>query len=246
MRKLSITILAVFYIVNAISAQPDSKLIGQMKQLQRTYKEAANLKFDIEYVYATESKPKVYLDSMKGNMTINGSNYRLALNGTETIKNDRYIIHVFKDDKLIYLTKASAENGNSSPGMLIDSAFANISNLTFRLDSNASTKKLTLTFPQQSSYKTVVFTINNATGYITNTRYVVKTEQLLESRKQESILEKEYDEYGVVEATFSNYRKVQEDTRSFDDKSFFVKNGNEYVPVAQFKDFSIFLGSPNL
>ncbi|MDB5250686.1 MAG: hypothetical protein JWQ40_5080 [Segetibacter sp.] len=246
MRKVHIAIIAVFCLVNTVRGQANGKLIAEMKRLQETYSIGSTLSFDVKYVYATESKPEIYLDSMMGSMEINGNNYRIILNNTETIKNDRYIIHLFKDDKLIYLTKPNSGETGNGPGALIDSVFRNISSLSYTIDSNKIVKRIVLNFPTQSSFKTVVFTINKATGYIIKARYLVKTEQLLETQNREKEAADQYDEYAIVEASYSNYKKDYRSPYSFDEKTVFVKSGNEYVPAEKFKDYSIFLGSPNL
>jgi hypothetical protein len=245
MRKLSITIVAIFYIVNTICGQSNKKLLAEIKQLQNTYKKDRALQFDIRYVYSKESRPSALLDSLEGKMEVSGNNYRIELNNTVTIKNDQYVINIFKDDKLIYVTRPSWSERSTSPSMLIDSAFANISNLTYTIDSNTSIKRLALNFPKESSYKKVLFTINNASGYVTKVRYIVKTDRLLMTTGPGDAA-KGNDEYGIVEATFSNYKKGQNMPEVFDEKVFFIKKGNEYIPTDKYKDFSIFLGSPNL
>jgi hypothetical protein len=217
------------------------KLMDEMNKLQSLYLGVNGLSFGVKYLYASESNPRQYLDSLKGEMDIAGNRFRIVLDNTETVMNEKYLIHVFKEDKLLYLSAPANSVGNENPVSLLSSAFAAIKNLTYTIESANGLKTITVNFPSGLQYKKMAFVIDSRTGLLSKVKYVVKTGQLMDANTYTG-----GDEYSIVECLFLNYKAGITNLSLFDEKDYFFIKDNQYKPTEKYKDYSIFLGSPNL
>jgi hypothetical protein len=52
--------------------------------------------------------------------------------------------------------------------------------------------------------------------------------------------------YAVVECLYTNYRQENSGKDLFDAARYFKKEGNEWVTVAPYDNYKIFIGTPNL
>lgn len=81
---------------------------------------------------------------------------------------------------------------------------------------------------------------------MTKAMYLVKTEQLMEAGSSASVDNSVYDKYARVEVSFDHYTTAPIDTAMFDEKKYFLREGNEFKTTEQFKQYKIFIGSLNL
>jgi len=224
-----------------------ARIVEQFRNMSDTYKKAGTLSYAMKYTYANESTPASILDSLTGNVEINTSGYRCVIDSTETISNDRYAIMLFKKDKVMYLSKPSKNQAAFDALSMMDSTLAAIPGLKGSIALNNNERIITLSFPAGNKYKEIRITADTTTGYIKQARYIVKTEQLLDPQlSKASVPLTGYDAYAIVDLKLYDYTKKTSDSSIFDEKTFFHKEGKEYKTTEAYKDYKIFLGTPNL
>src|SRR5687768_7596976 len=104
-----------------------------MQKMTDTYQQAAGLSFEVQFRYASETAPNAWLDSLTGRFIINGTQYWSDIDNTETISTGEYTITLFRDDQLMYLTKAP--NADHPMAALTGSALLqNDSTIQWRLE----------------------------------------------------------------------------------------------------------------
>ena len=244
--------MKIFSIIACLLLSGQTLLTAQTLDTTRLFKEMGTLRtkyqshavsFDISYSYTAELHPDVILDSLSGNMDLYGSNYHYLLDKTETMSNDRYSIILYGEDKIMYLAKSSALNtGDPTQQLRLMMEKAGIQNCVITEKGNK--KSILISFLPESGYREMEMTIDKTSGYLTETRYVVKTTLLMES--QGTTPDPEYGEYAIVRTVLSNYKEPANDLSRFDERSYFYKEGNEFKTTPAYKEYKIFVGSPNL
>ncbi|NNV55041.1 hypothetical protein [Limnovirga soli] len=249
--KIRFQILVLFCFLmmqnKTIYAQTGSEPVLQVfARLQQVYQNIPALSFDVKYTYSNETKPAEILDSLSGKFEINQGNYHYLLDSTETIHNERYTIVLFREDKLLYLTKSSEEQ-KVNPVSTINDLLKNKEGLTFDVSDKDKLTMLKIGYPPGKEYKSVELIIDTATGYLAKAVYIVQTKLLVDAQgatDQTSL--NQYDEYARVEVSFLNYNSNTVDTSIFDEKKIFFKEGKDFKTTAAYKEYKIFLGSLNL
>jgi len=226
--------------------QPADRALAEIKHTLDVYKNAGRLSYLMHYTYANESSPLNILDSVSGQVEINGTNYRYVLDSTETISNERYSIMLFKKDRMMYLAKPEKKQNSLNTLGILDSAILSIPGLQCSIAIHNTQRVITLVYPAKMQYRQVQFTTDTVTGFIQDVRCIVKTDQLVDPQVSKAAQSNGYDEYAVVDVTLYGYSKAAPDAAAFDEHRFFSKVGKEYVTTEAYKDYKIFLGTPNL
>ena len=225
-----------------------SALVHLLTDMSEKYKTAGMLGYDIKYRFTSETDPTKTFDSLQGRIEMDSLRYWCKLDNTETMSNDKYTVILFKEDKLMYLSKASLLNRSVDPLQILQRLLTTLGNASYNQTVNKQYKTVVIRFPQSSSCKQIEYTVDIGTGYLSKMVYVVPTAQLVDQSARQSFdAGKEgYETYARVEAVFSNYKKIQQISSKFNEQVFFSKQGNEFVPSSSFKDYKIFVASPNL
>ena len=92
-------------------------------------------------------------------------------------------------------------------------------------------------------YKTIEYEID-LSGYITKMKCVVQASELYDPSVKE-IVEGE-NTYAIVEAVFTNYKKVDVSNNQFDVTKYFKKEGDEFIALPPYENYKVFLGTINL
>lgn len=229
----------------AQTAPGTEQLMAGLKKVQ-SYYYAHPLSFRVKYIYAAEQAPDKALDSLSGIMEVSGANFRYWLDSTETIRNDRYNIVLFKEDKIMYLAKPTNNAATPDPLQMMQAALEKAGLSKCEITVNGHNKMFSMFFKPGGQFRQMDLTIDTLSGYMQSMRYVVKTAMLMDTLGDDQAQLKGYDEYSVVQASFEQYRKIPEDPARFDEKNFFYKEGDEYVTTQAYKEYKIFVGSPNL
>lgn len=236
---------------NTLSAQTVNPQVQEtlsvFDALQKAYTSVPSLSFNVRYVYTEETKPDVVLDSMKGIFQMSHGDYRFVLDSTETIHNEKYTIVLFKEDRMLYLTKSS-DGLSTNPVQQIADFLKNNTGLSTSTSNTAQFKTLRITYPPGMAYKQIDLLIDTTTGFLAKAVYVVQTKLLMESdpTADPSANVEQHDPYARVEADFQQYSTDTIDMGLFDNDRFFVRDGKNFTPTATYKDYKIFLGSSNL
>lgn len=231
MKKIMIIILLTSGINSFAQTDARKEALELMRKLVKTYAPLSGLSFDIAYKYSMEKTPGVYLDSLSGQCKIMGDRYWYQLDSTESIKTSDYLVMVFREDEVIYLAKPSANMQANNPLAMIDSLLFQNNKISFEVKNEKLWQNLVMNFPAGSAYKKIEYRIDKLTGFLTNMIAIVKNEA---------------SEYAIVESRFFNYKLGQMDQTVFDANRYFRKNGSEYIAVAPFEQYKVFLGSPGL
>lgn len=232
---------------HAQEAKDSAKVMQLLGTLAKSYKEAGCLSYDIEYKYSNESKPAQVLDSSVGKVEIDSVGYWYTLDSTEMMMNATYCLTIFREDKIIYLSKAPVER-NISPVDILGKSLQKAGKIIYKEQSGKKFKNIQISFPEAENCKQLDYKIDLKTGFITSMTYIVPTSQLI-SEDVRSTFDSEksgYDKYARVEVTFSNYQSLTTKSTHLDETAFITKKGNDFVPNDQFKEYKIFIASPNL
>ncbi|HVU58162.1 MAG TPA: hypothetical protein VHD83_24045 [Puia sp.] len=215
-----------------------------MKEMVDHYRATRYLSFDITYRYAAESGPGAYLDSLHGRYRLNGNDYWYSLDSTEVVSYQGTCVLLFKEDHIMYLVPPNGRRKNVDFLVALDSLLLHLGGMEPVLREDGDIRTVLLTFGGRGIYKSIEYSIDRRTGYITRIRQVVKSDQLYDPSVRNRI-EGEIP-YAVIDMDFSNYRSGAFGDRQLDTAQYFKKEGQQYVSVAPYDEYKIFLGAPNL
>jgi hypothetical protein len=238
-------LLFIRHPLTAQSNDPLDKMTQLMNEMQSAYS-MQRLSFDVKYVYSNEHTPNVILDSLNGKVEMDGLNYRCLLDNTETIRNAKYAIILFKEDKIMYLTKSSGADSSGNPLLVTRAALQSSNIKKCEITIKGDKKIVNVEFNAGAPYKKMDMVIDKVTGLVMNMEYVVKTSMLVTTSSDEASLDESYEEYASVRAYFLNYQKMLVDKERFDERAFFFREADAFKPTAAYKDYKLFLATPHL
>lgn len=272
---MRMSLMIIFFIgcMQAAPAQHDKKqeAWAAIQKLADVYGKATRLSFNVTYRYAAEEAPGTWLDSLNGRFKLNGNQYWYDINNTESICAGGYLILLFKEDQVMYLAKpaepaplniaggptsslktvAEEKLPMTNPAMAVMSAanqfekvLKNDSTIRCSVKEINNQKRITIEFTVPATYKKIEYYINNKTGYLEKMINVVRSDQLYDASVQHLVDAEQ--SYAIVEAVYSNYRPENVDDGLFNISRYFKKEGDDYITVAPFDMYKIFLGTPNL
>jgi len=242
--KHTIVIMLLLLTVTASNAQTTSTSEAKqlLQRLADKYRNAVHLSFDIAYYYAANKMPVTYLDSLQGHFKMNGNHYWFEVAGTESLYSDQYAVVLYKEDKLMYLTKPAANITN--PVASLDDFLKADTLFTCSVTHEQDFDRLAIDFKGKSAYKRTEYYIDTHTGFITRMVSLVRSELLYDPSATPAI--DQANAYSIVEMQFSHYLENSFDDKALDSAQYFKKEGKEYVTVAPYDTYKIFIGSPNL
>lgn len=208
----------------------------------KAFIERDTISYDIIYTYSEEQNPDTILDSLKGRVEKQNKNFRVQLGASHIIGLDSLIVTLFDDEKILYLSKPST-SGLINNGIFYDSSFVLFKNTLLTQQDRDSQYVFTFTFQPNELYKSVIISIDKASNYILKIDYLVKESELAsaESNKMKT------DVYALVSAKLFNYRsnfKVADSV--FRSATYLEKENGRFKVSNNYKDFKLFIGSPNL
>lgn len=243
-------VLLGFVLTQSAVAQDQSdttRLYAEMRKMQAAYQQTP-ISFDIRYTYTSEGHPETVLDSLSGHMDISGRNYHYSISTTEMTANEQYLVTLFKEEGVMYLAKAPEVNP-VDPVEQMKTAIQRVGGSNVSFTENATVKSFRVGFQPGMPYKELSMHFDKKTSMLTEMRYVLKTEMLVESmggaEGKESVTA-QYGEYAVVRCYISDYKVLKQPTDIFDNSRFFYKEGNEFKAKDAYKAYQVFVGSPNL
>ena len=215
-----------------------------MKTMVQRYQASSYLSFNVTYRYATEQQPSQWLDSLKGSYRLNGKDYWYSLDSTEVASYKGTCVLLFKEDKLMYLVPPRPNRQGIDFIASMDSLLSHLGGAVLSLSDDQQDKKILLSFGEGRPIRSIEYSIDKSSGYITRIIQAVKSDQLYDASVRGKI--EGGVPYAIVEMDFSNYRTGGFDDRQLDTAQYFKKDGSQYVSVAPYDEYKIFLGAPNL
>lgn len=245
MEKIIVCLLALFLSVNAVAQTAENqKVLAELRRVSERYRTTPYLGFDIRYRYASEEAPDTYLDSLKGSFKLHGDRYWYSLDQTEAIVTGDIMMLLFREDQVMYLSRPSAAWVGSSPVTVLDSLLTHAEGYKATLKTSGKSSLIHLEFPANSACKSITYEIDARTHLISRMQCVVPATELYDPSVRPVV---EGDGvYAVIDIGFANYKENGFDPAQFDTAKYFQKQGAEYVPVAPYQSYKLFLGSPNL
>lgn len=219
-------------------------VINELRAASERYRNTKYLGFDINYRYYNEQQPGIYLDSLGGSFKLNGNNYWYELDNTEAIGNADLMIMLFKEDKIMYLTRPSAFSMSQNPVSMIDSFLTARTDVRYSISRERNTKRITLDFDSGSKYKSIRYEIDAISGYISKMTCVVRASEMYDASVKAQV--EDSDVYVVVEASFRNYRQSGFNDSLFNTTKYFKKEGEEFVALPPYDSYKVFLGTNTL
>ena len=247
--KRSIVLFLVLLCGMATRAQnrPDTaRMLDLLAKVQELYK-SKPLSFHVRYTVAGETDPSMVLDSMQGEVAVNGASSHYRLPGMETVTNPRYQIILFKEDKLMYLGRPVAPAAAQDPMAQVRALIAAGTIESAAIREEGRELVLEIGFGGSSACKTIRLQLEKATGLVRSIRYLLKTELLpgifgAEADDNNAA----YGNFVTVQMDFSSYKTLDDGPGRFDEKNFFTREGGNFKTTAAYQDYTIFKATPNL
>jgi hypothetical protein len=248
--QMNRTVLLVLLLTGFLQASGQQEatrqqVVNLMEKARQRYLQPGGLQVHIGYYYANESRPGICLDSLKADLVVSGNNYRMKMNAVETMVNSQYSITLFQADSLMYLTRPAAAQAQH-PLAAMDSLFLTIKDLHCLMNVQGSVVETVMQFAGESPYKSVSFSIDTVTGYLLQTKMLVKTSLMAPGADAASLKQQGYDAYSIVETRLSGYQAPVIPEGYFDEKAFFTRTANEFVVTGSYRGYKIFVATPNL
>ena len=237
-------LMSLLSFVRGFAQDAKNKVVEELKAVAVKYQNSTGLSFDVMYRYAQEESPSLFLDSLKGKYTLNGKRFAYAIDQTETFFDGEYILVIYKDDSLMYLSKPLQQEAIvSSPFMMLDSLLKK-NNLQFTWEERENVKNATLLFPGDPQIKSITYEIDKTSGYLNKIIQVVNSAQLYDPQVAASLVDQH--RFSLVEMIFENYSKSDSDSDLFNLKQYVKKEGTAYKPQFPYQSYKVFLADPNL
>lgn len=249
MRQLFIASLLICNGILASHAQGTNAkeaALQKLKQLVNTYRQSGGLSFDALYRYAPEATPNQYLDSLQGQFKLKGNNFWYKLANMESVCNEQYLIVLFKEDDLLYLTRPTpAHAGAMNPFAALDSFMQHGKHISFELQEDNAEYRVMLNVQLPSSNAGSTYHIDKKTGFLTKMTSKVPAEQLYDPSVR-AMVQNGQSTYAIVEVRFSNYEVGGVSDQLFDHTKYFIKQGDEFKTIPPYEMYKVFKGSTNL
>lgn len=241
----SIGVFVLLSFAGVCSGQTTSKekVIEAIKDLSEHYQNAPSLSFDVGYKYSDELTPGLFRDSLKGSFKMSKDAYWYSLDNTESVGNKDFLVMLFKDDKVMYISKPSTISRTVNPVALFDSLLMNRKEISCALAESKDEKKISFIFTAGQKYKRIEYYVSNKTGFVTRMVYIIQTKELLDASDPGS---DGLSPYAIINVSFTNYQTGGFDKTELDLAKYFMKDSNGYRVTAAYDSYKIFLGSTNL
>lgn len=251
MKKLFPLLISITCFGAASAQTSNDKAIQALKTLMYNYTKNQGLSFDMRFTYATESRPNIYLDSLSGSVKLDGLKSWYLIDSTESLNTGEYLITVFREDKLLFLAKPTSGSlpqgtGLSSMNELwlnnLDS-LVRTQQVLLEWKEDKDQQQVLISYPEVREYRSMAFMIDRKTGLLKSSVTVARNSSIEPERR---IDEKNADEFAIITTQFLHYTRGKLKAGLFDSSRYFIRKGDEYIGVNEFKDYKVFLGTPGM
>ena len=258
-----ILLLPIFVCAQTVN---EKEAIAACKKVSDAYRNQ-NIRFDVVYKYADMAHPAKVLDSIRGRIQLNGDKFYYDIDNMITVHNDECTITLFKDEKLMYLSKPAVRTDGKKMKRkqikTMDAIFSLMDSIALRTDSlqenkdqdksiqyqiavTGKYKMLTIRFPKGAQFKNIDIYIDTVANRIIKSLYIVRSQQMLGIDPGTPLPSNAgVSEYAVVEANYINYSAKSLNTSLFDSQSYFIRAEQKIVPAEAYKAYKIVIGTPN-
>lgn len=231
--------------VHGQQAATREEVMRLVQKTKEVYARLNGVHINIGYYYANESAPGRLLDSMQGTIVMSGNDYRVNIQETETMVNSRYSVTLFKPDTLMYLAKPTSLQ-SYNPVASMDSLFTHFGGAQYTVKHEGGFAEIVLQYQAGQPCKSMLFRIEEATGYVVKTVMVLQTRFMAPEADEAALRAMGYDDYAVVESRLTDYRQENLPAGYFDEQQFFTRDKNEFHVTDRYRNYKIFVATPNL
>ena len=245
LQRILLGIIFTGSLLRSPAQQPAKKqrAVTRLQAIAERYRNYKGLHFSIRYRYADEAKPSAWLDSLKGDCTLNGDQYHYTLDSTEFFSGKEISVILFKQDQLMYLARGTNAVQQGNPMALLDSLLLKNDKVDGQVQETKDEQTIILSFRRPQKVKQVEYVVDKTTGYITKMISIVPARELYDPSVQQKV---EGDTYAIVETSFTNMRQGDPAGKEWDLSRLYKKEGKEYIPLPPYDNYKIVLGSPDL
>ncbi|HEY4291362.1 MAG TPA: hypothetical protein VGN00_29880 [Puia sp.] len=229
-----------------VFAQSSGKqpVMAAMQSLAGRYAAKKNLSFSVVYRYSTETRPGVYLDSLKGRCEISGDRYKYRIDSTEFLSTKDISVILFRTDKLIYLAKPSAAMRSNNPLALLDSLLWKKDSVDGEVVELGELEKIVLRFKAGGPVKRIEYVVDRSSGLLIKATNTIDSRQLYDVSVRSKI--QGPVSYINVEADFVDYREGAFPGIELDPTLYVKKVDGQFITQAPYQSYKIFLANPDL
>lgn len=217
-----------------------------LKKMADRYSQNSFLGFSMNIRFSAESAPHNYLDSMKGAARISGNRYWYSMGNTELINTGDYMISLFSEEKIMQLIRQkTTDNRTSMEAVGISQTLINSLDsmqqkelVSISTEEASDHYKVTILFKNHPSWKSISYVIRRVDDLLERTVIVAKMEEMLGPGLQGMNLA---EGYAIIESIFSGYSIQKFETGTLRSEHYFTRKGEEYEPVAAFREYRIMM-----
>ena len=236
MKHITIILLLLQLTINCRAQSNDIKNASRLlQQVQKAYTEQNFLSFSVSYHLTATG----VADSLKGNIKMSGNNYLIDLDSSLTIHTGIKTIVLFKEDKLLYVTKGSNGAEAVMPLAITDSSFYKKIAQT-EVKTTTEVREITITFKEGQPYKKMLLTVDRTTNFISLISYAVPATMLQQATNNETLQNLPAGSEAFIEIAFEGYDKNAFDTSVFNEDNYYKNDGNVLVPGDAFADYTVY------
>lgn len=239
-------LLSMTVMIRVGAQQAEQQQVVQLLQkVKERYQHLNDVYMDIKYYYANERTPGKYLDSIQGSLVLREGAYKINMQQVETTTNEHYSISLFKEDHLMYLSRPSSMR-SFNPTAVLDSLFNRLKGVRCSVTTENGLQVAKVELPSPDIYKSMAFVVDTVTGYLVKSILVLKTEYMTQGADPASLKQQGYDEYAIVETRFSGFRQEKLADDFFSESRFFTRTDKDFQVTDAYRDYKIFVATPNL
>jgi hypothetical protein len=232
----------LFLFIPCLAQQQEKKAaIYEMNKLADNYKLFPYLSFRLNYYYSAQESPDMHVDSLEGRVKLHGNQYWYLLDSTEAVVAGNFIVTLFKEDKIMYITKPAAALQVANPVAILDSVLSKNDNILSTVTEKENTKIISIQFKDNPAFKKVEYYLDPITGLLSKVKMIVRF-SLLQDPSLKGIVDTN-DSYANIEVRYTDYKKEPFSDDIFNTTTYFKKEGEVFLPVAPYDSFKIFMGT---
>lgn len=242
-KKIQVLWLLLLLFGNA-QAQ-DERIEQEFKKIRAAYEQLEQLSYNIQYLYAKESVPGVYIDTVNGSYKLNGKRYWGMLDSVQYIQNDSFFIALYPEEKVVLLN--SAVPAWMQTNMQWDSLWKQQKEkLKVSLEETGGQIRIEMNYLQDSAYKKIELWYNSKSKLMEKMVYVMRQPEGMEEDMNDEEETVAKNEFVTIEVRFTNYSTAPFDKSVLDLQQYIQKKEKEYRPSDRYGDYTVLVGSPGL
>lgn len=240
--KCSLILLCVFLAKKGWAQTELERATAMLVRVKNAY-DSGSMSFRLRYTYASADQPAMVTDSLLGEARFCGTNSYMSLGNIIFFRNKSFNISVFRDDKLIMLSKPSIrENEMQMPTDYLTTVLKNTGVTKCSIKRAKQLVVITLEFAEAATCKFMEVVIDEPHSLITS--MMVKVKKPGNPGANEPLSGEA--QYAIVRTEFSGFKVEPCDPAGFDENIFFTRKGDVFKPAPKYADYQVFLASPNI